>query len=365
MFHYRIADRLPITRYNPQCGYIAYDCQRYECACNGRREFTCPLPAPECDDSNFAEMRHYEDNRILQYCNAWEELSGSCMSVWKKILWDTSVHWSLETLALLIHTGIACMLMQKCIYGEGDSYDKNHEPYLQMITLELARMGFCLNMDNVPYKCPWTFLKETTPRYILIQLKSLESVKPLIYERVMHAKDVCSHIATVLGSSADDPSPTTIWYNKYQCIDCSSFVKTHCGKGLNGVGVSNSDMCQLRQAILSYIEYIELLLFWKTHHNATNGCIRFSTSYLWKHLEIDNILATFTRHIFEFLMVVYGIQHDNYINVKRVVRHLYFLKKLPKKCIAQMRLGDSYDMPSNTSHYKLLITNRLDKPFAF
>jgi hypothetical protein len=311
-------------------------------------------------------MRRCEDNRLWNYHQEWNEISGSCTSIWKRILGDNSVHWSLDTLALLIHTGIACMLMKKCIYGEGCWVGKNHEPYLQMITRGLTRMGLCMDMDNVPYTCPWTFLKETTPQHILVQLKSLESVKPLIYERVMRAKDTCSHIATLLGSSDSDPTPTTIWYDRHCCIDCSNFVKTHCGKGLDGCGVSDSDMCQLERAILSYIEYRELLLFWKTHHNATNGCIRFTTSYLWKHLEIDSILATFTRHIFEFLMVVYGIPNGNNINVRQVVNHLYFFKKLPKKCIAQMRLDNSYsyDMPSNTSHYSLLIKNQLDKPIT-
>jgi hypothetical protein len=361
-----IYDRILPTSQNP-CWYIGPDGIYYVCACNGYSMFTCPLPSPERDDSRSDEMRRCEDNRGLKYYQNWNEISGLCTSILKRNLGNNSVPWSLDTLALLIHTGIACMLMKKCIYGEGGRVDKNYEPYLQMITIGLKRMGLCLNMDNVAYTCPWTFLKETTPRDILVQLRRLESVKPLIDERVMRAKDTCSHLTTLLGSSDSDPSPMTRRYNRYECIDCSNFVKTHCGKGLDGRSVSDNDTCQLKKAILSYIEYRELLLLWKTHHNATNGCIRFTTSYLWKHLEIDNILAAFTRHIFEFLMVVYGIPNGNDINVRRVVRHLYFFKKLPKKCIVQMRLGnsyDSYDMPSNTSHYSLLIDSQLDKPVA-
>jgi len=337
------------------CWYVSgYNGDTYVCACKGSNFFTCqslPRDYDNCpsdgDEEDYARIdKHHRSNK---YNRMVTKLDNYILSVFTNTLGkDNSVPLSLETdeslesLASLVRAWIAYMLMKKC-FGAGAGFDKEYEPYLQRITTELVKRGFCIDIERIPYTCPWAFLKETGPQMILNQLKRLESFKLVIGDQVTYGANALAEIAAIL-----DSEPVTLFKVDYSFLTkCRDFVRTRCGKGLSGAGdgagVSYDDMHELENALTQFVHFRTCISFWSSpsSYRMPYDYLQFTSTYVAKSLRVGVLLPKFRICIGEFLAIVFGeisiSRGSTSIIVIKGCRIQALLRDLQKKYIAQIK----------------------------
>jgi hypothetical protein len=252
---------------------------------------------------------------------------------------------SLESLVSLVRARIAYMLMKKCFGADGAEFDKEYEPYLQRITTELSKRGFCIDIERIPYTCPWAFLEETGPQIILNQLNRLESFKLVIGDQVTHGANAFTEIVAILNSEPDTLFKVKCYkYNSF-LTKCRDFVRLRCGKGLSGDGdgdgVSDDDIRKLEDALTRYMHFKMCISFWTSpsSYRIPHDYLQFTSTYVAKSLRIGELLPKFKVCIGEFLAIVFGeisISYGSMI-VNKGCRIQALLRNLQKKYIAQIK----------------------------
>jgi hypothetical protein len=348
--HHRISERRC-------CWYVKSD-DTYVCACKGEEHFTCPslernydnYPS-DCDDEDC--VRIDEQHRSNKYERMVKKLNNYILSVFTTTLGkDNSVPLSLETdeslesLASLVRAWIAYMLMKKC---SGAGFDKKYEPYLQRITTELAKRGFCIDIECIPYTCPWAFLEETIPRIILNQLKRLESFKSVFSDQVTVGANAFTEIVACLDSEPNTLFKVKCYKPEHFLTECRGFVRTRYGKGLSGDGVSYEDIRKLEDALTRYMHFGMCISFWSSpfSYRMPHDYLQFTSTYVAKSLRIGELLPKFRVCIGEFLAIVFGEISISYGYTSMIVnkgcRIQALLRNLQKKYIAQIKKRLVYD----------------------
>ena len=333
------------------CWYVKGD-DTYVCACKGEEHFTCPPLEctydnyrSDCDDEDCSRID--KQHRSNKYDRMVRKLNNYIFTVFTTTLGtDNRVPLSLETdeslasLASLVRAWIAYMLMKKC---SGVGTGAEFEPYLQRITTELAKRGFCINIERVPYTCPWAFLKETGPRFILNQLKRLESFKLVIGDQVTHGANAFTEIVAYLDSEPITLFKVTCYKPEHFLLECRDFVRTRYGKGLSGDGVSYEDIRKLEDALTRYMHFGMCISFWSSpfSYRMPHDYLQFTSTYVAKSLRIGELLPKFRVCIGEFLAIVFGEISISYGYTSMIVnkgcRIQALLRNLQKKYIAQIK----------------------------